>query len=349
VESATVAWTRLFYSFAASKVEAQTPGVIYVTTAEYAANVVAACQWARTNEGWSVECIPSVNGVVDLKAFQALLLSSSSSTAIVCATHIPTNSGIVNPVQEMGCMIADYNKNQNQNSIESNHKILYLVDACQAIGQLPINVQDMQCHGLAGTGRKYLRGPRGTGFLYTNIANDIFPNHIDHAGVPIRSVLPKENMQGPIQDLVDYQPRPGAKRFEFWESNLATKLGLGVAIRHALEIGIDTIETEIQTLSTRLYQNLLSMERVHVHYKPNCGLVTFWVDGMDAAQVKAKLAKPERDEQVAFEVSVVPATSTPLDAAPELVRASVSYTNSMDEVDLFCNRLSNLLKLESSS
>jgi len=196
VESATVAWTRLFYAFAAYQSERPGQKVILLSEAEYAANVVAACRWAQTHEGWTVLTISSQlddcgksTGKVDLTAFRNILagtyctykdgILNPASIAIVCITHVPTNSGIVNPVKDIGEQLADYNTAHSNGS--DVPPILYLVDACQSVGQLPIDVNEIQCHGLVATGRKYLRGPRGTGFLYINkrIVNQIWPHHVD--------------------------------------------------------------------------------------------------------------------------------------------------------------------------
>jgi cysteine desulfurase/selenocysteine lyase len=148
VESATVAWTRVFYSMAERQLEKRNDcDVILISEAEYASNVVAASQWARENN-WTVLAIPSAvtpdgvsTGIVDLHALDSMVLGSyeyrkygesvlldPSRIAMVCITHIPTNSGIVNPVEEIGQKISKFNTEQSK---LSEPQILYLVDACQ--------------------------------------------------------------------------------------------------------------------------------------------------------------------------------------------------------------------------
>ena len=159
VESATVAWTRLFYSFAEYQEhhkETQEK-IILVSEAEYAANLVAACQWARTHPGWSVLAIPSEKGKsgrnstgkIDLSCLASILAGTYEvdgkeidprCIAIVCITHVPTNSGIVNPVEQIGTQIAKFNGSTNS--------IFYLVDACQSVGHIEISVQTIKCSGL---------------------------------------------------------------------------------------------------------------------------------------------------------------------------------------------------------
>jgi selenocysteine lyase/cysteine desulfurase len=136
----------------------------------------------------------------------------------------------------------------------------------------------------------------------------------------------------------------GAKRFEFWESNIAGKLGLGQAVRNALDnVGIQHIFHRCQNLGFILIMRLNDMHGIHVHHDASysCGIVTFSVRGVDAAIVKDFLWTPDSDCRL--EVSVVPATSRPLDSAryivPDLVRASLSYTNSIDDIEVLCKRL----------
>ena len=400
VESATVAWTRIFYAAADAhrqkeqqqQQHQQSPNdnnnkknIILVSEAEYAANLVAACRWAETQhqDDWTVLAIPSSQrhtstdecsstGKVNVAILQDMLqgkfyynetLSSSSASeestttttttttrldpshiAMVLVTMIPTNSGIINPVYKIGQLIADYNNNNNK----YHHTIFYLVDACQAVGQVPLSVTDMQCHALVGTGRKYLRGPRGTGFLYVQRTSSSssscthypWPHHCDHFGVPVQHVpSPPQESSSPVFKL-SYAPLPSGRRFEFWESNLAARLGLGVAVRQVpdQQQAAQTIYARAQELVSRLSQLVVQLH----HGPPECGIVTFWVPGVSSQQVQQRLWQ---EHQV--EVSVVPATSTPLDSAvtgvPDLLRASVSYTTTTEELDLFVERLSDVL------
>jgi selenocysteine lyase/cysteine desulfurase len=370
VESATVAWTRAFYSMAQKQhcdVETKGKKVILICDAEYAANVVAACQWARDHQSWTVLSIPSQKregkstGIVDLQALDDMLsgtysyndekgnlhLLDPSRIAMACITHIPTNSGIVNPVEEIGHRISAYNLRHDP---PSKPPILYLVDTCQAVGHLCVNVQTIQCHALVATGRKYLRGPRGTGFLFvsSNIVNELIPSHIDHYGVPISKVPTNYQDGDAVQSRLDFVPRVGASRFEFWESNVANRLGLGVAIRHAMDQGLENIEQDCRRLSRILRERLAQVPSIIIHheYSTSCGIVTFYSTVLDSKGIKGKMMIE------GFELSVVPATSTPLDSSmmkvPDLVRASLLYTNTEKEIDDFCQSLASLLQLATS-
>ncbi len=332
VESATVAWTRIFYSMVEYQNNRKNRGkrVILMSEAEYAANVVAASHWARTHEDWTVLPIPSSTnsdgsstGIVDMNGFQSMFEGSHNlidpeDIALVCVTHIPTNSGIVNPVEQ--------------------------------IGQLIVNVQDMKCHGLAATGRKFLRAPRGTGFLYVrdDTVDSLIPSHLDHACAPITQV-PSTYPPPNIEDWIDITFQSGAKRFEFWESNVAGKLGLGQAAQYAInEMGLDHIASCCRLIAVELVALLKEMDSIDLHHESSCGIVTFTVRDIDSATVKDLLWTKQPWDDCRFEVSVVPATSTPLDSArcqvPDLVRASVSYTTSLHDVERFVTRLQTIIK-----
>ena len=449
VESATVGWTRLFYSFCAAKDDEETSNnkttratsknsdshhdsnhktnknnynkakqVILISEAEYAANVVAACQWAQQRSNWSVLSIPSElltsnsgqrrrrssTGKVDINVLEQMLngtyqcsdgsLLDPSSIALVCITHVPTNSGIVNPAKDIGNLIAKYNLANAKRTTTTKHTdsqhlppILYLLDSCQSIGQLAVDVSEIQCHGLVATGRKYLRGPRGTGFLYipTFLFHEILPHHVDHYGMPIQKVPPSNLLGQPVQEILDIVPLPNAKRFEFWESNIAGRLALGQALEEVLDRGIHTIQHCIQERVNVLYNALQAIPGVELYHQPECGICSFNIatrtrttkkkkkqsttdsgdDDYDdddheamvidtaAEWIKNKLWEVDDENGYRFSVSVAPATSTPLDSSrnnvSDLIRVSVSYTNTNEEIHWFCQRLSNILLEEETT
>jgi selenocysteine lyase/cysteine desulfurase len=432
VESATVGWTRAFYSMVhyqhkrttmlSKKKHTRTatidgdddmpvdvidgndqPNVILISEAEYAANVVAACQWARDHpDDWTVLVLPSTrvssnntqdknldysSGIVDVDVFDRMLegtykykrkkytnqqqqhrrlhkdeheyvFLNPSKISIVAITHVPTNSGIVNPVEEIGDRISAFNNRQHPSEHSGKYGIMYLVDACQSVGQMDISVEKIKCHALVATGRKYLRGPRGTGFLYVSddVVHDLTPSHMDHYGVPVTKVpllqasmnhmdnMRNDTLMMPVEDLLEFAPRYGAKRFEFWESNIAARLGLGEAVHFALRKGLKNIESQIKELSSYFREKLALVSRVRINHErtSSCGIVAF-----HCLDVESKLVK-ETLWQNGFEVSVVPATSTPFDSSqtsvPDLVRASVSYTNTRADLDEFYSCLVRILQ-----
>ena len=195
---------------------------ILTVEAEYASNYLAYLQLAR-QKGVIVDTIPSTaDGEADVDALRGMI---DERVRLISVTHVPTNGGLVNPIEEIG-------------AIAREHDILYLVDACQSAGQMPLNVERIGCDLLSATGRKFLRGPRGSGFLYVSerILDQLHPPMIDlHSAEWI--------------EIDRYRLRADARRFENWESNYAARLGLGRAIDYALEIGLDNIAAEVVRLA----------------------------------------------------------------------------------------------------
>lgn len=386
VESATVGWTRIFYAMAQQeetrlrkdrkhlhKANQKTRRIILVSEAEYAANVVAVCQWARDHEenDWMVLAIPSSktstqvsSGMVDLQVLAQMLsgkyayrdttgqpeVLDPTNIAMVCITHVPTNSGIINPVESIGDLIGSFNQQRQQKEGPELSSILYLVDACQSVGQLVVDVQKIQCHGLVATGRKYLRAPRGTGFLYVAqelLNRNIMPSHIDHFGCPVTSVplttTYTDGVQLQQESVLPFAPLSSARRFEFWESNVANRLGMGEAVRYAMETGTSHIEHSILQLSVTLRRNLSMMTGIKVHHEEStkCGLVTFYCEFVSSKDLQAAMWEK------GFELSVVPATSTPMDSSktqvPDLLRASLTYFNTNKDLEAFCFTLSTFV------
>ena len=310
VENATVAWQLAFYALAFR------PGDRILTArAEYAANYVAFLQVARRT-GAVIEVIPDdADGVLDPAALERMI---DGRVRLIAMTWVPTNGGLINPAEEVG-------------RIARRHDILYLLDACQAVGQMPVSVETIGCDVLTATGRKFLRGPRGTGFLYMRRAllQSLEPAMIDHFAAPW--VAPDR-----------YALRPDARRFETWENNYAARLGLGVAIDLALSLGLESIEARCQQLSTRLREGLRAVNAVDVRdLGPRCAsIVTFTHRSISADDAKARLAKE------GFNISVSGPGSTLLDATarglPPLLRASPHYYNTEDEVDRFLQAVAAL-------
>jgi selenocysteine lyase/cysteine desulfurase len=386
VESATVGWTRAFYALVQQEEmklrkererhsTSKQRRIILMSEAEYAANVVAACQWAKDHweSNWTVLAIPSSidekhglsTGMVDLKVLESMLSGTyqfkdtggecialhPQDIAIVCITHVPTNSGIINHVQSIGEQIAAFNQAQQQTEGNDARLIRYLVDACQSVGQLEINVQKIRCHFLVATGRKYLRAPRGTGFLFIDeelLAQGIMPSHVDHHGCPVLFVPSSKSYQDGVQlhqeAVLQFSPRETATRFEFWESSVANRLGLGEAVCYAMERGMPQIEHSILQLSNHFRNRLTTVPGVRIHHEKttNCGIVTFQC--LDSKALDVQKAMWERG----FELSVVPATSTPMDSSktqvPDLLRASLTYVNREEELDLFCSALASYME-----
>jgi cysteine desulfurase/selenocysteine lyase len=310
VENATRAWDMAFYAMSFK------PGERILTAhAEYASNVIAFLQVARRT-GAVVEVVDDdEHGQLCVADLRRRLDGGRGEVKLIAMTHVPTQGGLVNPAEQVG-------------AVAREAEVPFLLDACQSVGQLPIDVERIGADLLSATGRKFLRGPRGTGFLYVR-----------------RSIL--DQLEPPFLDMHaatwtapdSYEIRPDARRFESWETNYAGKIGLGVAIDYALSWGLDAIEARVTELAESLRERLAALHGVQVHDQGQrrCAIVTFTVDGVPAQAVQRHLAES------GVNTSVSVASSARLDlprrGLPELVRASVHYYNTDDELDRLVNAL----------
>jgi len=311
VENATRAWDMAFYAVPFA------PGDTVITgVAEYASNYLAFLH-ARRTRGLEILVAPDDGaGALDVEALERLV---DHRTRLIAITHVPTNGGLVNPAEAVG-------------EVARRHGVTYLLDACQSVGQLAVDVDRIGCDLLSATGRKFLRGPRGTGFLYARreTTAGLHPPMVDlHAAEWVGAE--------------EYRLRPDARRFETWERNVAGVLGLGAAAGYALDVGLPLVETRVRALAAQLRGLLGDVRGVTVRDKGAhpCGIVTFDMVDTPAATVRDAL----RTHGV--HTSVTTATSTRLDFEqrnlPDLVRASVHYLNTPDELQRLVHEVAALV------
>ncbi len=310
VENATRAWDMAFYS-----IPFKSGDRILTSIAEYASNYIALLQVAKKT-GARIEPIPNdTYGQLSISALRSML---DEHVKLIAITHVPTGGGLVNPAAEIG-------------QVAREAGILYLLDACQSVGQMPIDVQKIGCDMLSTTGRKYIRGPRSTGFLYVRqgLLEQLEPPMLDmHAA------------QWVARDR--YEIRSDARRFENWETNYAGKIGLGKAIDYALACNVETTWRRIKSLAYQLRSQLSTLPGVVVHDRgtTQCGIVTFTVDGVEPETIRQQLAAEH------INVSVSERNGTRLDFEDRdltaMVRASVHYYNSEDELERFCTSIARI-------
>jgi selenocysteine lyase/cysteine desulfurase len=302
VENATRAWDMAFYSLPFGSGDR-----ILTAHAEYASNVIAFLQVARRT-GAVVEVVDDDEhgqlSVADLRR-----RVDRGGVKLIAMTHVPTQGGLVNPAEEVG-------------AVARAAGIPFLLDACQSVGQLAVDVDRIGCDMLSATGRKFLRGPRGTGFLYVR-----------------RALL--ERLEPPFLDLhaatwtgpSTYEIRQDARRFESWETSYAGKLGLGAAADYALAWGLEAIEERVCGLADGLRSRLGGVPgaRVRDQGARRCGIITFTVDGVPAEEVRRALAGRGVNVSVSGESSS--RFDLPERGLAEVVRASVHYYNTDEDLD----------------
>ncbi len=313
VENATIAWMSAFYA-----IDFKAGDRILTAEAEYASNYLAYLQ-LKQQKGVIIDVIPSnAEGELCCQTLESMI---DDKVKLIAITHIPTNGGLVNPAEAVGV-------------IAKRHNILYLLDACQSVGQMPVDVAAIGCDILTATSRKYLRGPRGAGFLYVSdkVVERLHPAMIDLRGAR-------------WTELDQYQLQPGARRFENWENNYAALLGMGCAIDYALTIGLQQIAERAFELAryTREQLSLLDCVQVYDIGSQQCAIVTF----ASSKMASTELVKVLKNYHI--NVSSSSPGSTLIDASrrqlPVLVRASVHYFNDKAQVDQLLVALRKILSV----
>lgn len=307
IENATRAWDMAFYA-----IPFKAGDRILTSVSEYASNYIAYLQVARKT-GAMIEVIANdEHGQTDARALREMI---DERVKLIAITHVPTNGGLVNPAAEIG-------------KVAKEAGVLYLLDACQSAGQMPLDVEEIGCDMLSATGRKYLRGPRGTGFLYVR-----------------RAIL--EQLEPPLLDLHaaewtalnEYKVRDDARRFENWETNFAGKVGLGVAVDYALGFGVDEIWARVRTLAADFRTRLGDINGIEVTDigEEKCGIVTFTIAGYDPKAFREEI----RRQGINVWSSQREYTRIDMEQRDleNVVRASIHYYNTEDEIRRFCEVL----------
>ncbi|MCA9860598.1 MAG: aminotransferase class V-fold PLP-dependent enzyme [Thermomicrobiales bacterium] len=312
VENATRAWDMAFYAIPFN------PGDrILTSVSEYASNVIAFLQIAK--RGVTVEVVPNDDhGQISIEALSAML---DSTVKLVSLTHMPTNGGLLQPAATVGALARENGS-------------YFLLDACQSAGQTPLDVQELKCDFLSATSRKFLRGPRGVGFLY--VRDEVI-----------------EQLEPPMLDLHaaewtaadGYRIRSDARRFENWEKNYANHLGMGVAIDYAIEAGIDRVWVQIERNAARLRERLSSIPGVSVRDlgEVKGGIVTFEVAGVAPGEISKRLRDGWK-----INTSGAGVSSTRFDmearGIENMVRSSTHYFTTDEEIDVMANAVEQIAR-----
>ena len=296
------------YAKALSSVTFKKGDVILTTDDDYISNQLSFLSLKNRLEIEIIRAENMPDGDIDLSSFEDLVIKHQPR--LIAITHIPTNSGLVQQAEEVG-------------NICRKHDILYLLDACQSVGQLAVDVTKINCDFLTATGRKFVRGPRGTGLLYVSdrvLATDMVPLIFDMQGASWTGID-------------DYQLAPTAKRFEFWESSIAGKLGLAAALRYINEIGITEIELYNQQLMKMFRSDMEQVPGLQLHDKGSrlSNILTF----TSTKRSLEETARLLREHQVYFSMSfrdfaLIDFTKKDLDG---VIRFSPHYFNTSEELE----------------
>ncbi len=243
---------------ALSSIQFESGDVILTSLNDYTSNQIQFLALSK-KAGVRVIHVPDLpEGGIDPQAAKEYI--TRYNPRLFSLTHVPTNSGLVQDVHSIGQFCKD-------------RGVTYLVDACQSVGQMPVDPGAIHCDFLSATMRKFLRGPRGAGFLYVSdeaLSASLEPMFIEMRGADWTSEY-------------EYRSQPDARRFEEWERNYALILGSAAAIRYAMSIGIANIRDRTFSLAAYARSCFNSLEAVEVVDEGEIlsGIVTIYVPGGD--------------------------------------------------------------------
>ncbi len=293
----------------------KTGDIILTTEVEYG-NCYLNYLKLKEEKGIDIKIVPSDDdGNILLEKMEEMI---SPAVKLISVTHIPTNSGLIMPAEEIG-------------KIAKKHNILYLLDACQSVGHIPIDVQKIQCDFLSTTSRKYLRGPRGMGFIFVKkeVLPELTPTTLDM-------------VTAHWKDEKSYDLDRNIKIFEQWEKSYALVLGFSKALSYLNNLGVENTWKRIQHLSTYLRSELEKIGGIEVTDigKNQCGIVTFSLAGVDPESLVNALL------QHGINLSASMRFSSVLDMDKRgltgVCRASIHYYNTEEEIDILIEKVEQI-------
>ncbi len=313
MQSSTVAFAQAISAFDLK------PGDLLLTSrSDYASNQIMYLSLAHRRGVEIVRAPDAPEGGIDPEEVRSIVVRRRPK--LVALTWVPTNSGLVQPAEAVG-------------EICRQAEVPYLVDACQAVGQMPIDVERLGCDFLAATARKFLRGPRGMGFLFISdrlLESGSHPLLVDMHGAS-------------WTDADTFSLTPDARRFEYWEFSPALVLGLGAAARYAVGVGLEVARDRARDLARHARDRLSELPGVRVLDRgPElCAIATAAVRGRKAEDLKLALrarrintSSPEREDAV-IDMDEKAATSA--------LRVSPHYYNTREEIDTAVETLGEIL------
>lgn len=305
------------YNRALSAIPFEKNDVVLISEHDYPSNYIAFISLEKRFDIKLITIKNTDSGAVDLADLEHKI--QSYSPRLISITHIPTSSGLVQPVVEIGEIVKKY-------------KVIYLIDACQSLGQINVDALATHAHFISGTFRKFLRGPRGAGLLYVSdkaLDLGLEPLYIDLRGA--------EWIEGN-----DYRVRADAKRFEDWETSYALMMGSKAALKYLLEIGMPAIESRNQVLAAKMRNMLALVDFVKLQDKGDqlCNIVTFSMEKLSPEETKKFFAAH------GINIYTTSKSSALFDFEAKgidwVVRVSPHYYNTEDEIEKFIDVLKRL-------
>lgn len=296
------------YAKALSSIPFQKGEIILTTLQDYNSNQLA---FLSLQQRFGIQVIwapDSPKGGVEVQAMEELI--HKHRPKLVAVTHVPTNSGLVQPVEVIG-------------EICQKEDIVYLVDGCQSVGQLPVSMQNIYCDFFSASFRKFMRGPRGAGFLYVS----------DKVLKKGWSLLFPDLRSAQWTDIDTFVPKSSAQRYEYWEQAYALVLGSSSCIAYADAIGIDSISKRTLSLSDYVRTKLALIPHCKVLDlgKHLAGIVTFNLPVEDPLTIQQYLHNHSINTSIVYPESAL--IDYKKRQIPWAIRISPHYYNTLEEID----------------
>lgn len=310
-DSASTAFSKALYS-----IPFKAGDEIITSEIEYSSNYLNYLK-VKKDKGINIVTISGKgDAVIDLEKLEAAI---SKKTKLIAVTHMPTSSGAIAPVVEVG-------------KIAKAHGILYLVDTCQSMGHYPTFVDEIACDFLTGTSRKYIRGPRGLGFLYAKktVYKQLDPYMIESLGATWTS---KEN----------YDLNHTSKMFETFEKPYGFVMGLQAAVKYANDIGIHNIWQRTKELSSKARQRFAEIEGLRMHDGEGgelSGIVTLTIENKSSEEIHAELMRNRVNSSICRPFSSL--TDMEAKGLSSCNRLSLHYYNTEEEIERVADILQNI-------
>lgn len=314
IDSASRGWNLVIYGM-----EVNENSTIITLESEYGTNLLAIRDVVNKTKCKLIIIKCDISGHFSMNDIEAAL---KNPNPILAVSHVAAQGSIINPVVELG-------------ELAKKYSALYIVDGCQAVGQLVVDVKKILCHAYITAGRKWLRGPRGTGILY--IKND-------------------KRLRTPIVDLAsaslvfDYQHKPiditirsDARQYELWEKNIANLLGLRTAIYEYLEFGMEKASAIISQKANLIRKAIIKNEKLQLvgDAESLSGTSAFYLKNpVEEEKVKALF------ENSGFTISCVCDWDCPIffpqNGAIYIFRVSVHYYTDENDISEICELINHI-------
>jgi len=306
------------YNTALSSVPLKAGDIVLITNEDYVSNQIAFLQLQKLIGIKLIRVADRPQGGFDPQDMERLL--NAHPVRLVAVTHVPTSSGLVQDVVAAGALCRKYG-------------CWYLLDACQSAGQLELDVEKLQCDFLTATFRKFLRGPRGTGFLYVSrrvLEEGLEPRFLDLHSAHWASIN-------------QYTPKPDARRFETWERSYALMLGAAAATEYALEVGLSNIQQRTTHLADMLRKKLTAIKGIQPLSRGEhpCGIVTLAIEAGSSTYWYRNLAKHHINSSITHRASaLIDYQNREVEWA---LRLSPHYYNTEEEVNRVVEVIGNVV------